>query len=238
VKSLLLHSRSGASKVLLGLALAAAWLDATYAQDKPKEIWIHAPIEIAADGKAQIGELKGVSGALSAMAKQALTNSRFLPAHRNGAAVVSSTHLTAILVLTPVRADDYSISLKDINLAPTGLAVAPPLYPADMVRGNRSGDVELRLRIGVDGKPVYLRTVSSSHQAFEKAAIASMKRWKFEPQRIAGRPVEVEVSQPVRFFPRGQPPVARSFECAWDEARPRWEKQTGCLNAVEVFFFY
>jgi len=233
-----MHSRSGAVKALLGLVFAAAWLSAAHAQDKPKEVWIHAPIEIAADGTAQIGELKGVSGALSGMAKQVLVKSRFLPARRNGAAVASSTHVTAILVLTPVGTDDYSISLKDINLAPTGITVAPPRYPVDMVRGNRSGDVELRLRIGIDGKPLYLRTVSSSDQAFEKAAIASMKRWKFEPQQIAGQPVEVEVSQPVRFFPGGHPPAARSFECAWDEARPRWEKQTGCLNAVEVFFFY
>ena len=229
---------STASAALFAFALSAALPGPAHAADKPKQVWIDAPIMIGADGTASIGELKGATGALSEAAREALARARYLPARRDGSPVASGTHVTAILVLTPAGADDYSISLKDINLAPAGLTVAPPRYPVDMVRGNRSGDVELRLRIGVDGKPVYLRTVSSSHQAFEKAAIASMKQWKFEPQQVAGQPVEVEVSQPVRFFPRGQPPAAPSFECAWDEARPRWEKQTGCLNAVEVFFFY
>ena len=227
---------SCALMTLLGLALYAALPDSASAEDETKKISIGASIAIDADGKAEVGEVKGVSGALLGMAREALAKARYLPAHRNGSPVASSTHVTAILVLTPAGPDDYSISLNDINLAPTGLFVSPPLYPSEMVRSNRSGDVELRLRIGVDGKPVYLRTVSSSGRAFEKAAIESTKRWKFEPQRIAGQPVEVEVSQSFRFFPMKKVPEARSFECAWDETRPRWEGQSGCINDVEVGF--
>ena len=221
---------------LLGVALYATLPGSASAVDEAKKIWIGAPIAIAADGKADVGEVKGVSGALLGTAREALAKARYLPARRNGSPVASSTHVTAMLVLTPAGPDDYSISLDNINLAPTGLFVSPPLYPAEMVRSNRSGDVELRLRIGVDGKPVYLRTVSSSDRAFEKAAIESTKRWKFEPQRIAGQPVEVEVSQTFRFFPMKKAPEARSFECAWDESRPRWEGQSGCLSDVEAWF--
>jgi TonB family protein len=180
--------------------------------------------------------LKGVKGALSEVARKALAEARFLPARRNGAAVASATHLAAVLMLVPTGSDDYSITLQDINLAPALLAVTPPRYPADMVRKGRSGDVQLSLRIGIDGKPVYLRTVSSSDPAFERAAIESIRQWKFEPARIAGERVETEVSQPFRFFPKSHVPEARSFECAWDEQRPRWEKQSACLDLVEVWF--
>lgn len=222
-------------------ALAAAGIAFANEDARPRQLWVNAPITVDAEGRASIGKIDGAQGPLAQAAHEQLIKARYLPARRNGVAVASSTHLTATMVLTPVEGDKYSIGLGAITLAPLSMKIAPPSYPVEMVRRGRSGFVELRLRIGIDGKVTVLRTVAASDAAFEKVAVESVEHWLFVPQTVEGVPTDFEVSQSFWFSGESKRRRAEfeglpTFLCDMNESSPRWEKQVGCLNRMEIGF--
>ena len=80
----------------------------------------------------------------------------------------------------------------------------PPRYPPEALRARQQGLVLLRLKVAADGSVSDLSIKhSSGFPALDDAALAAVRRWKFEPARIAGQPVAEDVEVPVRFQPRG-----------------------------------
>jgi len=234
------HIRAIAAMVLFAVAGGLCTPSHADGKSKVKRIWVKAPITVEADGRAVIGEITGAKEALTNAVRELLSKARYVPARRNGVAVASSTLARAEIVLTPAEGDRFAIGLGDIHLGTHAKKAFPPRYPDDMARHNKSGSVELRLRVGADGKVTVLRTVAATNSAFEEAAIKSVKGWRMEPQLIEGIPAEVEVSQPFLF--RAHPKAAEVepvFQCAWDESRPRWENQrVGCLDRWEVWLSF
>jgi len=56
--------------------------------------------------------------------------------------------------------------------------------------GPLAGDVSASFKVMVtpDGKVRSVRAVKGKNATFERAAIARIKQWKFEPLRVSGRP--------------------------------------------------
>ncbi|MBT3361045.1 MAG: TonB family protein [Rhodospirillales bacterium] len=94
---------------------------------------------------------------------------------------------------------------------PGGLFVGPgfrlgtarnplPRYPKIARRRGLEGRVIVRVVVGVDGKARSLRIASSSaHRMLDEAALKALQKWRFEPARRAGIPVEAPVEIPIAF---------------------------------------
>lgn len=89
-------------------------------------------------------------------------------------------------------------------MAPTTRPVAvrrqQPSYPRTSLRRGQSGEVLVRARVGTDGRPRDVGVArSSGHPALDRAAVRAVERWRFEPARRDGQPVDDEVQVPVEF---------------------------------------
>lgn len=76
----------------------------------------------------------------------------------------------------------------------------PPRYPPQAVREHHEGKVSLKVLVGRDGKATDLAIESSSgYDELDRAAIATVQAWTFNPARKDGNPVESHVRVPVDF---------------------------------------
>jgi periplasmic protein TonB len=73
-----------------------------------------------------------------------------------------------------------------------------PEYPAIAKAMQLSGIVELRARIGTDGTVQQLEVVSGN-PILARAAVEAVERWRYQPTRLNGQPVEVETHITVTF---------------------------------------
>jgi len=61
---------------------------------------------------------------------------------------------------------------------------AAPSYPKNAMRRNIEGWVEVAFDIGTDGKPADIKVVNAQPEGiFEKAAMRSIKKWRFQPAK-------------------------------------------------------
>ena len=131
---------------------------------------------------------------------------------------------------------------------PRLLLQVAPLYPPLARQTRTSGIVRLHLVIAGDGS-VREAAVVSGHPLLQQAAIDAVRKWRYEPTSVEGKPVEVEKQVDVVFEIEGQsvpaplapPPVdpaiksavlrlfsvmnfkenaARTAQVAMDELRP------------------
>jgi periplasmic protein TonB len=76
----------------------------------------------------------------------------------------------------------------------------PPVYPALARRRNYQGTVKLDVLVDRQGRAAQIRVAQSSgYPILDRSAIESVRRWRFEPARRSGRPIEMWVQVPVRF---------------------------------------
>ena len=76
----------------------------------------------------------------------------------------------------------------------------PPVYPRKARRRGVEGVVLLEVLVDVSGWVADLRVLSSSgHRLLDKAALKSVKKWRFIAARRGDEPVEMWVRVPVRF---------------------------------------
>jgi protein TonB len=100
--------------------------------------------------------------------------------------------------------DDTRVSedhpgLERPRIIPSSRAV--PDYPAMARRAHVMGTVELRIVIDEEGRVGRIEVVRApdSRFGFDLAAIEAVKRWRYEPGRLDGRPVAVEALVLVEF---------------------------------------
>ncbi len=75
-----------------------------------------------------------------------------------------------------------------------------PAYPAAARSANQEGVVTLDVQVSATGTPTTVTLASSSgFPAFDQAAIAAVRRWRFEPAKAAGTPSAGRVRVPIRF---------------------------------------
>jgi len=85
--------------------------------------------------------------------------------------------------------------------APVVLHRQPPAYPRASLRRGESGEVVVAARVDTSGRPQDVTVArSSGHPALDRAAVRAVQRWRFEPARRGGQPVEGQVQVPVEFI--------------------------------------
>jgi periplasmic protein TonB len=89
----------------------------------------------------------------------------------------------------------------DVDVMPRKLAAnLPPPYPPEAYQRGEQGRLILEVHVSAGGTVESLRVVESSgFDSLDKAALESIRQWRFEPGYRGGIPVEAVVNVPVRF---------------------------------------
>jgi protein TonB len=82
---------------------------------------------------------------------------------------------------------------------PVPVRTVPPDYPNELRREGVSGLVMVKCSIDEQGNVIETEIEKSSNVAFEKPAVAALKKWKFKPAKQDGTPVAIKVSIPIKF---------------------------------------
>jgi len=76
----------------------------------------------------------------------------------------------------------------------------PPAYPRRELARGISGQVELRVLVGINGLPQRIEVIGGSGiGAFELAAIRAVKRWRFAPHSVDGQARSAWARVPLNF---------------------------------------
>lgn len=76
----------------------------------------------------------------------------------------------------------------------------PPLYPQRAIELGQQGNVMLHAKVMPSGLPEEIKIVESSgHRLLDKAALAAVRTWVFEPTNINGNAIVSWVRVPVNF---------------------------------------
>ena len=79
------------------------------------------------------------------------------------------------------------------------LSKEPPIYPASARAARISGTVLLSAVLGEDGHVEYLTPLTVPDVSLAVAAIDSVRRWRYKPYLVNGRPVQVTTTITVNF---------------------------------------
>lgn len=84
--------------------------------------------------------------------------------------------------------------------SPVPLSSPAPRYPPQAWRRRESGTVRVRVDVGPDGVPTSTSLVQSSNsRLLDKAALDAVRRWRFRPATVDGRPTVGTVVVPIEF---------------------------------------
>jgi TonB family protein len=110
----------------------------------------------------------------------------------------------SLLALSKAYSADFGDQVHEASepgvVAPKQLYAPEPEFSEEARREREQGTVTLFLIVGTDGLPRNVRVAcSSSAPDLNKNALESVKRWKFAPGTIDGRPVPVALMVDVSF---------------------------------------
>lgn len=73
-----------------------------------------------------------------------------------------------------------------------------PVYPQTARMAHVTGSVEVSITVGVDGSVVRVQAVSGP-QLLRAAAEEAVRRWRYEPAQVDGKPVQTDGRVTVAF---------------------------------------
>jgi len=74
-----------------------------------------------------------------------------------------------------------------------------PKFPDLPVDAERHGTVVMLVGVNTKGRVQAVRVLRSDEQAFEQAAVETVRKWKFKPAEKNGSPVPVQVTVEMKF---------------------------------------
>jgi TonB family protein len=93
---------------------------------------------------------------------------------------------------------DYVRAQKGMQ-APKILKSAPPKFPPAFRDARISGVAVVEFIINADGEPEEVQYSSASDKAFGEAACAAVKKFRYEPGMVDGKPVRLRTIQRMDF---------------------------------------
>ncbi len=88
--------------------------------------------------------------------------------------------------------------------APVPVSRPAPRYPPEALRRNIGGVVQVRVTVGPDGGVERMELAKGSGNRYlDRAAMETLRRWRFQPAIRDGVPVSADLIVPIEFNPRG-----------------------------------
>lgn len=76
----------------------------------------------------------------------------------------------------------------------------PPDYPPSAMRAGEQGTVMVRVEVDANGLPTSVEVAErSGSRALDRAAVAAVRQWRFQPAQRDGQPVPGAVTVPIDF---------------------------------------
>jgi protein TonB len=91
------------------------------------------------------------------------------------------------------------VALAQTKEPPVPVRTVAPDYPDELRREGVSGIVTVKCTIDEKGDVVDPQVEKSTNPAFDRPAVAALKKWKFKPAKQDGAPVAIKVSIPIKF---------------------------------------
>jgi TonB family protein len=112
----------------------------------------------------------------------------------------------AIVLAQPVFAQSATPPSTDVYVPATAIERPAAEYPAIALAAERQGWIEINFVISKAGQAVdpIIRN-SNGNAVLEDAALAALRRWRYEPATLNGEPVEEAASTWITFWARDEP---------------------------------
>ncbi len=95
--------------------------------------------------------------------------------------------------------DEPTEKAKVFDTPPRPVDLVHPKYPRELRREGREGVVTVAFTVNKKGRVNDVEIQDASARAFADAAVAAVRKWRFKPAKRDGKPVEVRISQTLRF---------------------------------------
>ena len=82
---------------------------------------------------------------------------------------------------------------------PKAISAPDPNFPDLPADAEPRGTVVLLIGVNTKGRVEVVRVLRSDEAAFEKSAVATVRKWKFKPAMEDGHPVPVQISVEIKF---------------------------------------
>lgn len=101
---------------------------------------------------------------------------------------------------TPTRPAAPTASQHVVEARPIASESPAPRYPPQALRRGEEGTVNVRVAVGPDGVPTSVSLASGSgSRLLDRAALDAVRRWRFTPAQVDGRPTVGNVVVPIDF---------------------------------------
>jgi len=129
------------------------------------------------------------------------------PGSRDGQPAARNTSLRVGVRLQPTGWTSYSTATSLVRESPRPIKTESPPFPRRLRRIANSGVVVLEFMVSEDGEPFDVSVVRAEPEGvFERHAVSTIKRWRYQPTVVAGMPViSGPIRQAIRFNPRVRP---------------------------------
>lgn len=180
-----------------------------------KSGWAEADFVVDHAGRAQFTSPHGSDKAFAKAVAAMVEASDFSPARKDKRAVMApsmerytfngeaSLDFDARRVLNEIRQGGEGIvAVSELNERPKAVRQAAPVYPRALKSDGMTGQAEIEFIIDREGRVLFPKIVSASHEDFGWAAATAVSQWRFQPVEKDGQKVDVRMTVPVIFDAR------------------------------------
>ncbi len=175
--------------------------------------WAEASFVIDYSGRPLFANPKGASNPAFGKAVVAMIEaSQYVPGKRDKHSVLARTSerhqfqgeqsfdAEARRVLASLRQGASQFTMAtELDERPKAIRQDSPVYPRALKDDGLTGQAEIEFVIDRDGRVLFPRIVSASHEDFGWAAATAVAQWQFQPPQKGGRQVDAIMRVPVLF---------------------------------------
>ena len=107
--------------------------------------------------------------------------------------------LTILAIITTLGVECFAAEPEVVK--PEMIEEPTPLYPTSEIEKGTTARVVLEFKVTWSGKIKKLKIYSSTNEVFNEAAILTMKKAKFKPGTVDGKPADFTLRLPIEFAP-------------------------------------
>jgi TonB family protein len=147
---------------------------------------------LSVDAEGHVVAVKDLPERQRAVFEEAARHWSFAPARKAGVPIAADVRVPFIVV------SGQTVPPKNLQ-PPRWVTRADPEYPFALRMSGLRGNVTVEFVVDQNGRTRDVVVVSSLNPAFNESAIAAVQKWKFEPGRADGVPVNTKLRQEISF---------------------------------------